>query len=343
MMDNELYHHGVKGQKWGVRRFQNKDGSLTLAGKKRALKMQNKYTELSNDKRYRDKHGNLTYAGRKKELKMKEKYSELTGKNLRKFTPRTNTSTADKSQRISEMTNAEIQAKIDRIRLENTLKSLTPAQTSKGEKFINDLKDTALSMIKDKGTRLIGDYIDKQLRDKLGLNSKNTAESLQKKAQEYENRLKIDKAQQYFKEGKYANRSSSQNNSNQTKDQSHSNNNDSSSADKAKESKREAKVAERQARAEEREAKTADRKAKAAERQARAEERKTKTAESKAKVEEPKYTVTGEGSSSRTSSNSSSKERSKPDVIDLTNMGNDIYGYDPEVEKRIRALLGSGR
>ena len=342
-MDNELYHHGVKGQKWGVRRFQNKDGSLTLAGKKRALKMQNKYTELSNDKRYRDKHGNLTYAGRKKELKMKEKYSELTGKDLRKFTPRTNASTADKSQRISEMTNAEIQAKIDRIRLENTLKSLTPAQTSRGEKFINDLKDTALSMIKDKGTRLIGDYIDKQLRDKLGLNTKNTAESLQKKAQEYENRLKIDKAQQYFKEGKYANKSSSQNNSNQTKDQNHNNNNDSSSSDKAKESKREAKAAERQARAEEREEKTAYQKAKAEERQARAEERKAKTAERKAKAEEPKYTVTGEGSSSRVSSNSSSKEKSKPDVINLTNMGNDIYGYDPEVEKRIRALLGSGR
>lgn len=32
---NELYHHGIKGQKWGVRRFQNKDGSLTPAGKKR--------------------------------------------------------------------------------------------------------------------------------------------------------------------------------------------------------------------------------------------------------------------------------------------------------------------
>ena len=336
MMDNELYHHGVKGQKWGVRRFQNKDGSLTLAGKKRALKMQNKYTELSNDKRYRDKHGNLTYAGRKKELKMKEKYSELTGKELRRFTPRTNKSTADKSQSISEMTNAEIQAKIDRIRLENTLKSLTPSQTSRGEKFINDLKDTALSMIKDKGTRLIGDYIDKQLRDKLGLNTKNTAETLQKKAQEYENRLKIDKAQQYFKEGKYANRSNSQNNSNQTKDQSHSNNNDSSSSDKAKESKQEAKT-------EERKAKTDERQAKAEERQVRAEERKAKTAKRKAKAEEPKYTVTGEGSSSRVSSNSSSKEKSKPDVINLTNMGNDIYGYDPEVEKRIRALLGSGR
>ena len=31
----ELYHHGVKGMKWGVRRYQNKDGSLTPAGKKR--------------------------------------------------------------------------------------------------------------------------------------------------------------------------------------------------------------------------------------------------------------------------------------------------------------------
>lgn len=31
----ELYHHGIKGQRWGIRRFQNKDGSLTAKGRKR--------------------------------------------------------------------------------------------------------------------------------------------------------------------------------------------------------------------------------------------------------------------------------------------------------------------
>lgn len=33
MPDRELYHYGVKGMRWGVRRFQNKDGSLTSEGK----------------------------------------------------------------------------------------------------------------------------------------------------------------------------------------------------------------------------------------------------------------------------------------------------------------------
>ena len=34
--NGELYHYGIKGMRWGVRRYQNKDGSLTPAGKKRA-------------------------------------------------------------------------------------------------------------------------------------------------------------------------------------------------------------------------------------------------------------------------------------------------------------------
>ena len=55
--NDELQHWGIKGQKWGVRRFQNKDGSLTPAGRKRQMSQdakeayslkKKKVSELSN-------------------------------------------------------------------------------------------------------------------------------------------------------------------------------------------------------------------------------------------------------------------------------------------------------
>lgn len=52
-MINELYHHGIKGQKWGVRRYQNPDGTLTPAGKAR----------------YFNSDGTLNREGRKEEKK----------------------------------------------------------------------------------------------------------------------------------------------------------------------------------------------------------------------------------------------------------------------------------
>lgn len=39
--NTDLTHHGIKGQRWGVRRFQNKDGSLTKAGERRAMRTYN--------------------------------------------------------------------------------------------------------------------------------------------------------------------------------------------------------------------------------------------------------------------------------------------------------------
>lgn len=53
-MNNYLEHHGIKGQRWGVRRYQNPDGSLTPEGRKRVQARKNiinnrKYTDDKND------------------------------------------------------------------------------------------------------------------------------------------------------------------------------------------------------------------------------------------------------------------------------------------------------
>lgn len=45
---DELSHYGIKGMKWGVRRYQNADGSLTAAGKKRQEKQQAKTIKKEN-------------------------------------------------------------------------------------------------------------------------------------------------------------------------------------------------------------------------------------------------------------------------------------------------------
>lgn len=65
-----LYHHGIKGMKWGVRRYQNKDGSLTPAGKKRladyksneSSKIDKKYNTRREDRRFDRASGQMIRA-----------------------------------------------------------------------------------------------------------------------------------------------------------------------------------------------------------------------------------------------------------------------------------------
>lgn len=59
----ELYHHGILGQKWGIRRYQNPDGTLTPAGRRHLEKKDAKWAKKNYDKFY-----NRTYKASKKEL-----------------------------------------------------------------------------------------------------------------------------------------------------------------------------------------------------------------------------------------------------------------------------------
>lgn len=62
-MYEELYHHGIKGQRWGVRRFQNPDGTLTEAGKKHYAKPNNRPVKQI-VRKFQNKDGTLTDLGK---------------------------------------------------------------------------------------------------------------------------------------------------------------------------------------------------------------------------------------------------------------------------------------
>lgn len=59
-MNSAIYHTGIKGMKWGVRRWQNPDGTLTEAGKKRYLRSDGKFNAVG-QQRYDDAVRNTVY------------------------------------------------------------------------------------------------------------------------------------------------------------------------------------------------------------------------------------------------------------------------------------------
>lgn len=133
---NELYHHGIIGMKWGVRRYQNLDGSLTAAGKR-------KYgTKTNFEKVQRAKN-----AADPKKLKAKTKSKEKT---------------------VKDMSDDELRRRINRIKMENEFASLTTKQMSNGEKFINtSWNKIIVPAAVEVGKNVLTNYMNKVIREKL--------------------------------------------------------------------------------------------------------------------------------------------------------------------------------
>lgn len=148
-----IEHHGIIGQKWGVRRYQNKDGSLTSAGKKRVEKLKGELDKLEPSKKESSSGQN----------------EKITSKQA--SVPKKATKPATKS--LSEMSNAEIQAKIDRINLETRYKALTAPQKSRGKRMMETIGKNAGKVITERATKVAGDMLEKKLRSALHVSQNN--------------------------------------------------------------------------------------------------------------------------------------------------------------------------
>ena len=125
---NELYHYGILGMKWGIRRFQNKDGSLTRLGRMRYGTAENFNRVLSaHQKAERYKKNKKAYERQQKKNKKADeeikRIKEAAGMKTKGTESKSSSSQSQpKEKKISEMTTKEIQEKINRIQLEKQLK-----------------------------------------------------------------------------------------------------------------------------------------------------------------------------------------------------------------------------
>ena len=150
-MENNLAHVGVKGMKWGVRRYQNKDGSLTAEGKKRArdmtddeltskvrrMNLEKSYNRLSKDTAPKSKV--------EKTKKVVDASSELINQ-ARKLDRETQPKPTKKRMDLSEMSDQQLREKINRENLERQYNDLfgkesTPS-VSKGRQYLTQTLET---------------------------------------------------------------------------------------------------------------------------------------------------------------------------------------------------------
>jgi len=186
--NDELTHWGIKGMRWGVRRYQNSDGSLTDAGKKRysdeMQSLKEKERSLKKRQSAKDKFDRLNA----KRRELEEWENELNGK-------RTPSKPVHKKT-VSEMTNEELWERTSRLQAEanyyNAQKNLAnanPPKVSAGQRFVSSLmNDVVAPAAKNVGKS----WLENTLKDKLGLNNTDPLKELENEYKKLDWEKKID-------------------------------------------------------------------------------------------------------------------------------------------------------
>lgn len=141
-MEYELYHHGVKGQKWGVRRYQKKDGSLTPLGKM-------KYRTDKDFKRSYDRNEALKKA---RQAKAEKRQHEAEREQVIR-----SGSASELLKYKGELSPQEMNAAWQRIQWENGMKQIADKEVFAGKSKADKVVDT-IGDLTDKSQKIIKAY-----------------------------------------------------------------------------------------------------------------------------------------------------------------------------------------